>query len=150
MWAARRASSSAVSAAAHASDVRSSRAASHASTRAAFSSASDAVRSAKRSATSTARRLRSSCSRPRLNRGAGRDHFPNCYSVAFAGGGVRGGQVYGRSDRIASTPADQACGPADLHATVFHALGISPESQIQDAFGRPLALTDGRPLPLFG
>jgi hypothetical protein len=87
---------------------------------------------------------------PRLNGGSGRDHFPNCYSVAFAGGGVRGGQVYGRSDRIASTPADQPCGPADLHATVFHALGISPESQIQDAFGRPLALTDGRPLPLFG
>jgi hypothetical protein len=86
---------------------------------------------------------------PRLNRGAGRDHFPDCYSVAFAGGGVRGGQVYGRSDRIAAAPADRACGPADLHATIFHALGIPPDSHIRDALDRPLALTDGRPLPLF-
>jgi hypothetical protein len=85
---------------------------------------------------------------PRLNGGAGRDHFPNCYSVAFAGGGIRGGQVYGCSDRIAATPIDNPCTPADLHATIFHALGISPEAQIQDNFGRPLALTEGRPLPL--
>ncbi len=87
---------------------------------------------------------------PQINRGSGRDHFPNCYSVAFAGGGIRGGQVYGRSDRIAARPVEQACGPNDLHATIFHALGIPLDSQVEDSFGRPLALTDGRPLPLFG
>jgi hypothetical protein len=87
---------------------------------------------------------------PRLNRGAGRDHFPNCYSVAFAGGGVRGGQVFGRSDRTASAPVEHPCGPHDLHATIFHALGIPPDSHLTDSLGRPMALTDGLPLPLFG
>lgn len=87
---------------------------------------------------------------PRLNGGAGRDHFPNCYSVAFAGGGIRGGQVYGRSDRIAAAPLDQPCGPNDLHATIFHALGIPLNAHLEDTLGRPLALTDGRVLPLFG
>jgi uncharacterized protein (DUF1501 family) len=87
---------------------------------------------------------------PRINGGAGRDHFPNCYSVALAGGGVRGGQVYGRSDRIGSAPADRACGPADVHATVFHALGVAPEVALTDNLGRPFPLTDnGRVLPLF-
>jgi uncharacterized protein (DUF1501 family) len=86
---------------------------------------------------------------PRLNSGAGRDHFPNCYSVAFAGGGIRGGQVYGRSDRIASAPADQACGPQDLHATIFHALGIPHDAHLEDNFGRPMVLTTGNVLPLF-
>ena len=85
---------------------------------------------------------------PKINGGAGRDHFPNCYSVAFAGGGIRGGQVYGASDSIGYAPAEHACGPADLHATIFHALGINPSTVIQDPDGRPLALCDGNPLPL--
>ncbi len=87
---------------------------------------------------------------PKLNGGSGRDHYPFCYSVAFAGGGIRGGQVYGRSDRQAAAPAQRPCGPADLHATVFHALGIAPDAHLTDAFGRPMALCDGKPLPLFG
>ena len=88
---------------------------------------------------------------PRVNGGAGRDHYPNCFSVVYAGGGIKGGQVYGKSDRIASAPMDLPCGPADLHATIFHALGIDPESTIQDPLGRPISLTDGgRVLPLFG
>lgn len=86
---------------------------------------------------------------PRINGGQGRDHFPNCYSVAFAGGGIRGGQVYGRSDAIASAPAERPCGPQDLHATIFHALGIPTDSHVQDALGRPMPLCDGQPLPLF-
>jgi len=86
---------------------------------------------------------------PKLSGGSGRDHFPNCYSVAFAGGGVRGGRVHGRSDRHASTPLEQPCGPADLHATIFHALGIAADAHVTDSFGRPMALCDGRPLPLF-
>lgn len=86
---------------------------------------------------------------PRLNGGAGRDHFPNCYSAAFAGGGIRGGQVHGRSDRIASTPIEDHCGPEDLHATIFHALGIPTDAQVTDSLGRAMALCDGKTLPLF-
>lgn len=79
---------------------------------------------------------------------AGRDHYPFCYSVALAGGGIRGGQVYGRSDRIGAAPLDMPCGPADLHATIFHALGISPETRLTDGFGRTVPICDGRVLPL--
>jgi len=86
---------------------------------------------------------------PKINRGAGRDHFPNSYSVALAGGGIRGGQVYGSSNRIGSEPRDLPCSPADLHATIFHSLGIDPDTQLTDQFGRALPVTDGRALPLF-
>jgi hypothetical protein len=86
---------------------------------------------------------------PKINRGAGRDHYPNCYSVVLAGGGVRGGQVYGRSDRIGAEPADRPCSPGDLHATIFYALGIPAEAQLTDQLGRLLPISDGRALPLF-
>ena len=87
---------------------------------------------------------------PRIGANSGRDHFPHCYSVAFAGGGIRGGQVYGRSDKTASAPLDFACSPGDLHATIFHALGISPDAHVTDTQGKPAALCEGQPLPLFG
>ena len=86
---------------------------------------------------------------PKINGAAGRDHFPNCYSVVFAGGGIQGGQVYGRSDSIASKPIHRACGPADLHATIYEALGISPRAEIHDPLGRPFPICDGEVLPLF-
>lgn len=60
----------------------------------------------------------------------------------LAGGGVRGGQVYGRSDRLAADPVS----PADLTATVYQALGIPPGTTLQDREGRPAVLTEGRPL----
>jgi hypothetical protein len=85
---------------------------------------------------------------PRINRSAGRDHYPHCYSAALAGGGVRGGQVYGCSDRQAAFPAEHPCGPNDLHATIFRALGIPGDIPLYDNLGRPFALTDGRSLPL--
>jgi len=88
---------------------------------------------------------------PRVNGGAGRDHYPNCYSVLYAGGGIKGGQIYGKSDRLGAEPLDLPCGPSDFLATIFHALGIDPESQIRDPLGRPVSITDGgRVLPLFG
>ena len=87
---------------------------------------------------------------PVLNPFGGRDHLPDCYSVAFAGGGIRGGQVYGRSDPLAAQVEEGACGPSDLHATVFHALGIDPYTMLVDAAGDGMPLTDGHPLPLFG
>ncbi|MBG87834.1 MAG: hypothetical protein CMO80_13150 [Verrucomicrobiales bacterium] len=86
---------------------------------------------------------------PRINGQAGRDHFPNCYSVAFAGAGIKEGHVYGRSNAIGYEPADAACGPADLHATIFHALGIDPHLEIHDQVGRPFQICDGKRLPLF-
>lgn len=81
--------------------------------------------------------------------GNGRDHYPFCYSVALAGAGIRGGQVYGSSDRIGAFPHDLPVGPNDLHATIFSALGISTDTHIEDNQGRPLALTDGTPLPVY-
>ncbi len=85
---------------------------------------------------------------PRINGGAGRDHYPNVYSVALAGGGVRGGQVYGSSDNHGAFPRTQPCGPADIHATIFQALGLSPRAELRDPLGRPFPATDGRVLPL--
>jgi hypothetical protein len=84
---------------------------------------------------------------PRISRGnAGREHHPGCYSAVLAGGGVGGGQVYGRSDRLAASPAAEPVSPADLTATVYHALGVPPEATLPDRLGRPALLTEGRPL----
>ena len=85
---------------------------------------------------------------PKVNGSGGRDHYPNCYSVAFAGAGIAGGQVYGRSDKIGSEPASQPCGPEHLHATIFRALGIDPKTTFSDLQGRPRYLCDAEPLPL--
>jgi len=86
---------------------------------------------------------------PRINGGAGRDHYPSVYSVVLAGGGIQGGQVYGSSDNNGAFPRTQPCGPADVHATIFHALGISPRAQIHDMLGRPFPVSDGEVLRLF-
>ena len=87
---------------------------------------------------------------PRINNGAGRDHYPNAYSIFLAGGGIRGGQVYGSSDRLG--PSRTICRPAPPTCTprIFHSLGIPLDAHLQDGFGRPYPLTDGRVLPLFG
>lgn len=86
---------------------------------------------------------------PRINKNAGRDHYPNVYSIALAGGGIRGGQVYGHSDPQGAFPAELACTPPDVHATIFHALGISPRATLHDMLGRPLPVSEGEVLPLF-
>ena len=86
---------------------------------------------------------------PKISRSAGRDHYPGCYSVAFAGGGIQGGQVYGKSSPMGAEPVENPCGPEDLQATIFHALGIEPAFTVQDQDGRPLQACDGKPLPLF-
>jgi len=86
---------------------------------------------------------------PKVNGGGGRDHYPNCYSVAFAGAGVAQGLLYGSSDRSGAFPADQPAHPSDLHATIFHALGIDPRFTLHDQDNRPLAASDGQVLPIF-
>jgi len=74
----------------------------------------------------------------------GRDHWPGCFTSVLAGGGVRGGQVYGKSDKQAAYPAENPVSPADLIATVYHALGI-PESQtVPDLSGRPVFVRPGK------
>ena len=86
---------------------------------------------------------------PRVNGSAGRDHYPLVYSMALAGGGIRGGQVYGSSDRLGAEPRDLPTGPADVHATIFHTLGIPLDAHLTDSSGRSFPLGDGRVLPLF-
>jgi hypothetical protein len=67
-------------------------------------------------------------------------------SAVLAGGGIRGGQVHGRSDKIAAYPADSPVRPGDIHATIYHALGISPHAAVTDLLGRPRRVCDGEPL----
>jgi hypothetical protein len=81
----------------------------------------------------------------------GRDHWVNCQSALLAGGGIRGGQVYGSSDRVGGYPADRPVNPEHLAATVYQALGIADDLAVRDRQGRPLRLLEeGEPLPLFG
>ncbi len=74
----------------------------------------------------------------------GRDHWMNCFSGLFAGAGVQGGQVIGRSDAIAAYPVTRPYRHSDVAATVYAALGIEPATEIADAQGRPLRLNSGR------
>lgn len=84
---------------------------------------------------------------PTINKDAGRDHWPNCYSVVLAGGGIRGGQVVGASDATGSYPDSNPVTPADIHATVLTALGFDPQAlSFHTSDGRPLPLSDGRPI----
>lgn len=84
---------------------------------------------------------------PRINKDAGRDHWPACYTMVLAGGGIKGGQVVGASDRLGAYPKDSPVTPADVHATVFTALGYDPHRvTFQSAEGRPLPLSDGEPI----
>ena len=85
---------------------------------------------------------------PQINGAAGRDHYPNVYSIALAGGGIQGGQVYGSSDHQGAFPKTRPCGPPDVHATIFRLLGISPRSELRDPLGRPFPASDGEILPL--
>jgi hypothetical protein len=83
---------------------------------------------------------------PRINAGAGRDHWSFCFSVVMAGGGVRGGQVFGSSDRTAAYPSTNPVSPADIAATIYHCLGIDPSDHVADQQGRPLVVSTGKPI----
>jgi hypothetical protein len=86
---------------------------------------------------------------PKINKKGGRDHHPAVYSQIMAGGGIRGGQVYGSSDRNGARPTSDPCTPSDFHATVFKAMGINHRSELHDQLGRPIPISNGQPLPLF-
>ena len=84
---------------------------------------------------------------PTINKDAGRDHWPQCYSVVLAGGGIRGGQVVGESDKIGGRPRLRPVKPADIHATVFAALGYDPQGiTFPQVDGRPTVMCEGEPL----
>ena len=88
---------------------------------------------------------------PKVNAVQGRDHWPFCYSALLAGGGIRGGQVFGASDRHAAYVKDNPVAPEDLLATIYHALGLPADAEVRDLEGRPFRMTEGSPvLPLFG
>jgi hypothetical protein len=74
----------------------------------------------------------------------GRDHWGKLFTTVLAGGGVKGGTVYGSSDRFASEPATNPTDPADLAATIYHLLGVDPAMEIRDRLNRPVTLCDGR------
>jgi uncharacterized protein (DUF1501 family) len=73
----------------------------------------------------------------------GRDHWASCFFAAFAGAGVKGGQVIGRSDKTGAYPATTPFSPDDLGATVYHVLGIDPASEVHDRQNRPVTLNRG-------
>lgn len=84
---------------------------------------------------------------PIINKDAGRDHWPQCYTAVLAGGGIRGGQVIGESDAKGAFPQTRPVTPADLHATVFKLLGYDPAHvTYQTVDGRPTPLSDGHPI----
>jgi hypothetical protein len=88
---------------------------------------------------------------PKINNDAGRDHWGACQSALLAGGGVRGGQVYGASDKQAAYVKDNPVSPPDFLATLYHALGIDPEAEVRDRAGRPYRISEGKPVTaLFG
>jgi hypothetical protein len=83
---------------------------------------------------------------PKINKDAGRDHWGLCQSVLLAGGGIRGGQVYGSSDRFGAYPASNPVDPVDIHATIYYCMGLDPEQTMTDHLQRPFPLCTGRAL----
>jgi hypothetical protein len=81
----------------------------------------------------------------------GRDHWPYCYTVLFAGAGTPAGAVYGASDQQGAYPSREPVTPEDIAATIYEALGIPPATEIRDPLDRPHLLSTGRPIrPLLG
>lgn len=79
---------------------------------------------------------------PKINPAGGRDHWPNCWTVYFAGGGVKGGRVIGKSDEIGAYPVERPVKPAEVAATVYRSLGLDLETHLPGPSGRPFPLVD--------
>src|SRR4029453_13403328 len=79
---------------------------------------------------------------PRINPAGGRDHWPQCWTTYFAGGGVKGGRVVGRSDEIGADPPEGPVKPAEVVATIFHSLGLDLDTHLPGPQGRPFPLVD--------
>jgi hypothetical protein len=83
---------------------------------------------------------------PQINPSGGRDHWGACQSIVMAGGGIVGGQVYGKSDKIAAYPDENPVSPGDLGATLYYLMGVDHHSEIVDQTGRPHPLVRGEPI----
>jgi hypothetical protein len=81
---------------------------------------------------------------PKINKDAGRDHWPDCYSMVLAGGGIQGGQVFGASNRSAAYPIRDDVAPWDIAATMYHLMGIPPSTHINNRQGQPLPVARGQ------
>jgi len=80
---------------------------------------------------------------PRMDPNGGRNHWGSVFSIALAGGGIRGGQAHGSSDKIGAYPRDGLVKPEDLTATIFHCLGYSPDTEYRDPLNRPFPISRG-------
>src|ERR1041384_840742 len=79
---------------------------------------------------------------PKINPAGGRDHWPQCWTVSFAGGGIKGGRVVGKSDEIGAYPVERPVKPAEVVATIFHSLGLDLETHLPGPQSRPFSLVD--------
>lgn len=79
---------------------------------------------------------------PRFNCDGGRDHWPHCWSILLAGGGVKGGQVIGESDAHGAFPRSRPTTPAEVVATIYHSMGIDPATRLRDAEGHHRPILD--------
>ena len=87
---------------------------------------------------------------PKVNKGAGREHWASCFCGMFAGAGVKPGQVIGRSDKNGGYPSTTPYSPDDIGATVYTLLGVDPQAEVRDRLNRPVQLNRGRVItPLF-
>jgi uncharacterized protein (DUF1501 family) len=80
---------------------------------------------------------------PTINKDTGRDHWGPAASLLFAGAGVRGGQVIGKTDKLGAQVIERPIAPADVACTVYEALGIDPRKLLFTPDGRPLEILDG-------
>ena len=79
---------------------------------------------------------------PKVNPAGGRDHWPNCWTMGFAGGGVKGGRAIGKSDEIGGYPAERPVNPPMVVATIFESLGLDLDTHLPGPAGRPFPLVD--------
>jgi hypothetical protein len=80
---------------------------------------------------------------PPMSKGTpGRDHWGNAMFCLMGGGGVKGGQIVGSTDRLGQRPHTRAVTPSNIHATIYHVLGIDPKLQLLDPSGRPVSVLD--------
>jgi hypothetical protein len=79
---------------------------------------------------------------PKINPAGGRDHWPQCWTVNFAGGGVKGGRVIGKSDEIGAYPVERPVKPSEIVATIYHSLGLDLETHLPGPQSRPFSLVD--------
>src|SRR4029079_18771775 len=83
---------------------------------------------------------------PTINPNGGRDHFPRTWTTVLAGGGIAGGQAYGRTSADGSTVEENQVDVPDVLATLCRALGIDPATQNISDLGRPIKIADGKPI----